>query len=101
MKEIYMNGELCGNANNVEPLIAQKYITNPLLLDLENKFDLRVYMLLSSTNPIIGYYHDGYLRVSLNKFNRSSSQVMCIKLKKLLFKVVFLPLNLHELRHLV
>jgi len=53
-------------------LMAQKYITNPLLLDMKNKFDLRVYMLVASTNPFIVYYHDGYLRVSLNSFDQFS-----------------------------
>ena len=28
------------------------------------KFDFRVFMLVASSNPLIAYYHDGFLRVS-------------------------------------
>jgi len=31
-------------------------------------------MLIASTNPLIVYYHDGYLRVSVNSFNKSSTE---------------------------
>jgi len=70
-KEEYDNGNLCGQLN--DSLIAQTYITNPLLLDLNNKFDFRVYMLVASTNPLIVYYHDGFLRVSLQVYDKHSS----------------------------
>jgi hypothetical protein len=70
-KEEYGNGELCGVLN--QSLIAQTYITNPLLLDLNNKFDFRVYMLVASTNPLIVYYHDGFLRVTLQSYDKHST----------------------------
>jgi len=66
----FQNGELCGNYNT--SIIAQKYIANPLLLDRKNKFDIRVFLLVASTNPIIAFYHDGYLRVSVNPFDQTS-----------------------------
>jgi len=47
-------------------------VTNPLLLDLNNKFDFRVYMLVASTNPTIAFYHDGFLRVSLKTYDKNS-----------------------------
>jgi len=70
-KGVYENGEKCGYEN--KSIIAQTYITNPLLLDKENKFDFRVYMLVASTNPLIVYYHDGFLRVSLQGYDKNSS----------------------------
>lgn len=69
--EEYDNGNKCGELN--QSLIAQTYITNPLLLDLNNKFDFRVYMLVASTNPLIVYYHDGFLRVSLQVYDKHST----------------------------
>jgi len=70
MKEVYDNGNKCGI--DTDSRIAQTYITNPLLLDLNNKFDFRVYMLVASTNPLIVYYHDGFLRVSLHPYDKYS-----------------------------
>jgi len=69
----YQKGERCGE--ETMNLLSQTYITNPLLLDRNNKFDFRVYMLISSTNPLIAYYHDGFLRVSLNSFDKTSADV--------------------------
>jgi len=67
---LYENGERCGKYN--KSLIAQTYVTNPLLLDKNNKFDFRVYMLVASTNPMMVYYHDGFLRVSLEFYDKFS-----------------------------
>jgi len=73
IKRQYSNGELCGQ--NTRSLIAQTYVTNPLLLDFQNKFDFRVYMLVASTNPLVMYYHDGFLRVSLHPYDKYSNDV--------------------------
>jgi len=70
-REFYDDGNKCGMEN--KSIIAQTYITNPLLLDKNNKFDFRVYMLVASTNPLIVYYHDGFLRVSLEVYDKHSS----------------------------
>jgi hypothetical protein len=70
-REFYDDGNKCGAEN--KSIIAQTYITNPLLLDKNNKFDFRVYMLVASTNPLIVYYHDGFLRVSLEVYDKHSS----------------------------
>lgn len=32
-------------------------------------------MLVASTNPLIVYYHDGFIRASLSSYNRSSTNV--------------------------
>ncbi len=73
LNKTYKNGAKCGEIK--DSLIAQKYITNPLLLDMDNKFDFRIYGLIASTNPLIVYYHDGFLRVALNSFSKDSSDV--------------------------
>ena len=70
----YDFGKSCGILT--QPLIAQTYITNPLLLNFDNKFDFRIYMLIASTNPLIVYYHDGFLRASLSTYDKFSQEVM-------------------------
>ncbi len=70
----YGYGAKCGKIKR--SLIAQSYITNPLLLDMNNKFDFRLYVLVASTNPLIVYYHDGFLRVALTAFNKASDDVI-------------------------
>lgn len=69
-RELYDNGKKCGIINVNE--IAQQYIGNPALFH-GNKFDLRVYMLVSSVNPLRVFYHDGFLRVSLSKYDKHST----------------------------
>jgi len=73
----YKTGATCGQ--NTSSMIAQAYITNPLLLDMDNKFDFRLYILIASTNPLIVYYHDGFLRVALTPFSKSSGDVTNLK----------------------
>jgi tubulin polyglutamylase TTLL1 len=73
VRETYENGKKCGEVPN--SLLAQKYVSNPLLLDKENKFDFRIYMLVASVNPLIVYYHDGFLRLSLQKYDKFSQEI--------------------------
>ena len=35
----------------------------------QKKFDLRIYFLIASIDPLIVLYHDGYLRVALDAYN--------------------------------
>ena len=62
----YQNGSLCGSI--YKNIVMQRYISNPLLIE-GHKFDFRIYMLVASTNPLIVYYHDGFLRVSLELYD--------------------------------
>ena len=71
--EYGMNGENCGKIN--QSLLAQTYLGNPLLVDGDRKLDFRVYFLVSSVNPLIAFYHEGVIRVSLYKFNKTSTDV--------------------------
>ncbi|CAG9331951.1 unnamed protein product [Blepharisma stoltei] len=55
--------------NNSEKWVIQKYIENPLLLD-QRKFDIRQWVLISSSDPlIIWIYNECYLRFSVEKYN--------------------------------
>ena len=72
-REDYKDGASCGKVENA--MLAQKYIDNPLLLDKDNKFDFRMYMLIASVDPLIVYYHDGFLRVSLETYDKHSTDV--------------------------
>jgi len=72
VKNRYKNGLRCGE--ETKSFVAQKYISNPLVLDKENKFDFRIYMLVASVDPLIVYYHDGFLRVSLSKYDKNSKE---------------------------
>jgi len=69
LKKIYENGKQCGISK--KNYIVQSYIENPLLLN-GHKFDFRVYMLVASSDPMIAYYHDGFLRVTLANYDASS-----------------------------
>ena len=69
-----MYGDRCGEKHK-KPLFVQKYIQNPLLMDRVHKFDFRVQVMIASTNPLIAFYHDGFLRVSLKDFNPDSKDL--------------------------
>lgn len=48
--------------------IIQKYVTNPLLWR-GHKFDLRMYWIVASTDPLVVFFYNGYMRVSITQFN--------------------------------
>ena len=62
----YENGAQCGIEK--KSYIVQNLVHNPLLLE-GSKFDFRVFMLVASTNPLIAYYHDGLLWVSIERYD--------------------------------
>jgi Tubulin-tyrosine ligase family len=51
-----------------DDIIIQQYVCNELDY-FGHKFDLRVYYLIASVNPLIVLYHDGTLRVALSEYN--------------------------------
>mmetsp|Transcript_11441 Transcript_11441/g.9840 ORF Transcript_11441/g.9840 Transcript_11441/m.9840 type:complete len:113 (-) Transcript_11441:574-912(-) len=52
-----------------ETVILQKYLKNPMLLD-GYKFDLRIYVLVTSITPLEAYiYKEGFARMSTSHFN--------------------------------
>lgn len=57
--------------------IVQRYIPDPMLLPPHGrKFDLRVYFLIASVDPVRVYYHDGTTRSSLETFDASDLKTM-------------------------
>lgn len=53
------------------PLIVQRYIEKPLLIE-RKKFDVRAYMMIPSTVPFVVLYHKGYARVTCEEYNLDS-----------------------------
>ena len=84
--EMYKDGELCGQlkSNN----IIQYFVYNPLLL-YGHKFDFRIYMLIASANPVIAYYYDGFLRVSLHEYTPKSKELGALLTNTALSKSAF------------
>ncbi|KRX10650.1 hypothetical protein PPERSA_05470 [Pseudocohnilembus persalinus] len=48
--------------------VIQRYIDKPLLIN-NKKFDIRCYLLIACTKPLVVYYHKGYLRLSMDDYN--------------------------------
>jgi len=58
-----------GGLKYAETMVAQKYLKNPLLLN-GYKFDMRIYVLVTSLNPIEAFvYKEGFARLSTVPFN--------------------------------
>jgi len=58
-----------------KPLVVQRYVARPYLIN-ETKFDLRLYLLVTSVNPLRIYlYDDGLVRFASNKYSNDSSSV--------------------------
>ena len=58
-----------------EPLVVQKYLKNPMLLG-GFKFDLRIYVLTTSFNPLEAFiYKEGFARLSTAPFTLDPSQM--------------------------
>ncbi len=60
------------NGRNESNCVVQEYISDLLLLN-RRKFDIRVPLLIASTQPLMYYYHDGYLRVALMTYDPKGS----------------------------
>lgn len=59
----------------IEPYVVQKYVSDPLLLG-GKKFDLRLYVLVTSFAPMVVYmYRSGFARFSHTKFSMDSTDL--------------------------
>lgn len=51
--------------------VIQEYIANPLLIN-GRKFDIRCYVVIACTKPVLLLFHHGYCRLSINQYNTGS-----------------------------
>jgi tubulin polyglutamylase TTLL6/13 len=86
---------LVNDANQVstdEHLVAQKYISDPFLLD-GLKFDLRIYVLLYGVNPLrIFMYQEGLVRLATEKYEKPQDD----NLKNLYMHLTNYAINKHS-----
>jgi len=69
------NGEYCGYL--MHRFLVQKDLPASLLLN-HSEFRIRVYLLIASTNPLIAYYHDGFI-ISNPQNNKQGTQAHSTK----------------------
>jgi tubulin polyglutamylase TTLL9 len=81
-------------SNQPEPYIVQRYIHNPLLIG-NKKFDLRIYVLVVSHNPLTIYlYRSGFGRFTHYRYDAGDINNSGILLKFIDFlKIISLSLN--------
>ncbi|XP_043929800.1 tubulin polyglutamylase TTLL5 [Protopterus annectens] len=69
---------LVSNPNHIpldESILVSRYISNPLLID-DFKFDVRLYVLVTSYDPVIIYlYEEGLARFATVKYDRSAKNI--------------------------
>ncbi|MGF1925777.1 MAG: hypothetical protein ACQUHE_16495, partial [Bacteroidia bacterium] len=61
LRKLYDRGNYCGTAQY--KYLIQRYIHDPLQFG-NQRVDFRMFMLVASLNPLIVYYHDGFLQMN-------------------------------------
>ncbi len=65
-------------SSNPESYIVQRYINNPLLIG-HKKFDLRIYVLVTSFSPLTVYlYRSGFARFTHQRYNSADISNYCM-----------------------
>lgn len=68
-------GRKDGEDTRVEPYVCQKYLSKPLLIG-GKKFDLRIYVLVTSFSPLVVYmYRSGFARFSSDRFSMAAADI--------------------------
>lgn len=72
-KGIFLTNKIEDVENRSMCCVAQQYIRNPLLID-KKKFDLRIYVLVTSCSPLRVYlFRDGLVRLCTEEYTRPNS----------------------------
>jgi hypothetical protein len=70
LSHFYKNYAVCSQTK--EQFVVQEYLSDLLLIE-GRKFDVRAHILIAGTSPYILFYHEGYLRLSMEKFDARNS----------------------------
>lgn len=62
---------------NISAFIVQKYIENPLLIE-NKKFDFRVYGFWANMDPLMVLYHDGFVRIAMNDYDKNDTDLKTV-----------------------
>ena len=65
-------GCLNSNATGIRGRLVQEYVSQPALIDGKFKFDIRTWLLVASVDPLIIFYHEGFVRVAKQVYNEKS-----------------------------
>lgn len=66
-----------GSTTKKSTIIVQQYISNPCLLENGQKFDLRVYVLITSVDPLRIYvYEEGLVRFASSKYTNQEDGII-------------------------
>lgn len=76
-KALELPEQVEGQPSKKSTLIVQQYISNPCLLENGKKFDLRIYVLLTSIDPLRIYvYDEGLVRFASSKYTSQEEGII-------------------------
>jgi len=76
-KEITSKGGCSkSNSTGIRGRLVQEYVSRPALIDGKFKFDVRTWLLIASVDPLVIFYHEGFVRVARQPYNERSKSKM-------------------------